>query len=45
VRIATSREEAELMIDELERQNNSPDLSQEQIDENNQEIEELKKWL
>ena len=45
MRIATSREEAELMIDELERQNNSPDLSQEQIDENNQEIEELKKWL
>ena len=44
-RIATNREEAEGMIEELELQNQSEDLAQEQIDANLLEIEELKKWL
>ena len=45
MRIASNKQEAELMIEELELQNQSLDLAIEQVQENLLEIEELKKWL
>lgn len=45
MRKPTTIEEAEAMLWDLEKQNDTPDVAQEQLDENEAEMEKIREWL